>query len=151
MPRKKITPWVTAKCPFGDKMLELIRRGGYTITEFAQLLEVAPTTVYNLLHGTSAPDAMIIGRLIATFGVSADWLLSTTVYVVCIDSCHIRDAQLVIDDEEIGGDNAVDISPDAFVGVYKTLTAEDAIKQASEECGLPSDVLMIAWKEAADA
>lgn len=61
---------------FGEKLKELMEERNLTQKEFAQHLNIAPSTISNYVQNTREPDFGTLRRIAAYFEVSLDYLLS---------------------------------------------------------------------------
>ena len=61
---------------FGDKLIELRKKNGYSQEELAEILNVSRQTISRWEVGTALPDAINLIQLSKVFEVSADFLLN---------------------------------------------------------------------------
>ena len=68
------------------RLADLIKENGLTQKEFAQQLNLAPTTVNNYVKGLREPDLDTIGKFCDFFGCTVDYLLGRSSAPVAVAS-----------------------------------------------------------------
>lgn len=79
-----------------EKIEYLLRKGNYTATSFARLLDIQPSGVSHILSGRNKPSFDLVVKILRAFpDVNPDWLLldSEQIYRTATPSVNIQEQQ----------------------------------------------------------
>lgn len=62
---------------FAQKLKKARNDAGYTQNEVAKIIDINRVSLTNYELGRTEPDIETLGKLIALYDITADWLLST--------------------------------------------------------------------------
>ena len=108
------------------RLAYLIKENGLTQKEFAQQLNLAPTTVNNYVKGLREPDLDTIGKFCDFFGCTVDYLLGRSSAPVAVAS----DEDYALLSAYHAADQNIRNAIDALLQPWLEIESEDAQSQA---------------------